>query len=40
MKKRLISMTAAGGAAVAALAVTTGPAQAASPLPECKASLK
>lgn len=36
MKKRLISMIAAGGAAAAALAVTTGPAQAAS-VPQCQA---
>ncbi|MFD3505226.1 hypothetical protein ACFWWT_35770 [Streptomyces sp. NPDC058676] len=37
MKKRLISMIAAGGAAAAALAVTTGPAQAASQPPQCQA---
>ncbi|MEV0224843.1 hypothetical protein [Streptomyces sp. NPDC050704] len=36
MKKRLISMIVAGGAATAALAVTTGPAQAAS-VPQCEA---
>ncbi|GAB3015025.1 hypothetical protein GCM10023080_098160 [Streptomyces pseudoechinosporeus] len=36
MKKRLISMIAAGGAAAAALAVTTGPAQAAD-VPPCQA---
>jgi Flp pilus assembly protein TadG len=37
MKKRLISMIAAGGAAAAALALTTGPAQAASQPPQCQA---
>ena len=37
MKKRLISMITAGGAAVAALAVTAGPAQAAYQPPPCQA---
>ncbi|MFJ8113628.1 hypothetical protein [Streptomyces sp. NPDC096132] len=37
MKKQLISAITAGGAAVAALAVTAGPAQAASTPPECQA---
>ncbi|MEU0190944.1 hypothetical protein ABZ250_13895 [Streptomyces afghaniensis] len=37
MNKRLIGMIAAGGAAAAALAVTAGPAQAASQPPQCRA---
>ncbi|MGW0337827.1 hypothetical protein ACWD0J_39560 [Streptomyces sp. NPDC003011] len=37
MKKRLIGMITAGGAAAAALAVTAGPAQAASQPPQCQA---
>ncbi|MEU9919337.1 hypothetical protein [Streptomyces sp. NPDC051001] len=37
MEKRLIGMIAAGGAAAAALAVTAGPAQAASQPPQCQA---
>ncbi|MEU9329902.1 hypothetical protein AB0D91_40040 [Streptomyces canus] len=37
MKTRLIGMIIAGGAAAAALAVTAGPAQAASQPPQCQA---